>query len=106
MVAPADDAIRFNETRFVTDFHSHNIYLHPPSSKVDDAWNKLYMGLCHHYLYANSYTQSFVADNIALQISGSEAQRMRNKPVPVPADSDDHLVSLMVFHQLHCLVSL
>ncbi len=31
---------------------------------------------------------------------------MRNETVPVPADSDNHLFALTVFHQLHCLVSL
>lgn len=38
------------------------------------------------------------------RISASEARRMANKTLPIPDDNDHYIISLSVFHQLHCLV--
>jgi len=39
------------------------------------------------------------------QIPASEANKLVDKTVPIPNDEDNYIVTLEVFHQLHCLVS-
>ena len=41
-----------------------------------------------------------------LRITKHEASQLLNKTVPIPNDPGRYIISLSVFHQLHCLVRL
>ena len=38
------------------------------------------------------------------RVTTEEARPMENKTLPIPNDDGHYIVSLSVFHQLHCLV--
>ncbi|KAE9407446.1 hypothetical protein BT96DRAFT_914739 [Gymnopus androsaceus JB14] len=83
--SPAHTAFRYEVHQFSASFGSYiTEYQGPPTEALDEKWHDLYR-------YGIS------------QISGSEAEKLVDKTVPIPGDEDNYIISLEVFHQLHCL---
>ncbi|KAE9409710.1 hypothetical protein BT96DRAFT_806726, partial [Gymnopus androsaceus JB14] len=83
--APAQSALRYQVRRFNASFGTHlTEYEGKPSEALDKKWHDLYR-------YGIS------------RIPASEAEKLVDKTVPIPGDEEHYIVSLDVFHQLHCL---
>jgi hypothetical protein len=53
----------------------------------------------------SSFRTDYAEDIVGIsRIAMSDAARLSNKTVPIPDDPGQYVVSLDVFHQLHCLV--
>ncbi|KZS89650.1 hypothetical protein SISNIDRAFT_416712, partial [Sistotremastrum niveocremeum HHB9708] len=80
--APAQSAIKYERRTFaklgvLSKFHG------PPTDETDEAWNSLYpVGIS--------------------RVTKAEASKMANWTERIPGD-DHYVISLDVFHQLHCL---
>ena len=86
--APAQDIIQYEARTFTSSLdYSKTEYQGPPSERNNAAWDALFV----HGL---------------TRVTAEEAAPMYNKTLPIPDDPDHYIVSLAVFHQLHCLVSL
>ncbi|OJJ42007.1 hypothetical protein ASPZODRAFT_2129235 [Penicilliopsis zonata CBS 506.65] len=83
--SPAQQEISYRTVVFTSGFGSgRTIYQGPPSPERDAAWNELYgFGVS--------------------RIPKSDAAQLVNRTVPIPDDPGYYVVSLNVFHQLHCL---
>ncbi|KAF5325795.1 hypothetical protein D9611_000059 [Ephemerocybe angulata] len=83
--SPAEDVIEYETRVFHEGFgKGRTIYQMAPSPEVDAAWDDLY--------------------NFGVsRIPRSSADRLVNATRPIPGDEDHYVVSLDVFHQLHCL---
>jgi hypothetical protein len=85
-VAPADDVVEYTLTKFTRgDEDDIPLYDQAPSQEVDDAWYDLYK----------------VAQ---IGLSEAETTRVPNQTWAVRGNRDQYLITLDVFHQLHCLV--
>ncbi|KAL9622777.1 MAG: hypothetical protein Q9160_002896 [Pyrenula sp. 1 TL-2023] len=83
--SPAQDIVRYVPKAFDSGFDfGKTIYQGPPSAKNNEAWEALFI----HGL---------------TRITAKEAAPMHNKTLPIPDDPEHYIVSLAVFHQLHCL---
>ncbi|KAE9409717.1 hypothetical protein BT96DRAFT_806673, partial [Gymnopus androsaceus JB14] len=83
--APAHSALRYQVRWFNASFGTHlTEYEGPPSEALDEKWHDLYR-------YGIS------------RIPASEAEKLVDKTVPIPEDEKHYIISLDVFHQLHCL---
>ncbi|KAI9929378.1 hypothetical protein MW887_000847 [Aspergillus wentii] len=82
---PAHSAIRYHNVVYDSGFRDEiTKYQGKPSPEIDQAWNDL---------YPMTYSR----------ITGHEAQKLINQTIPIPNDPDGYLISLDIFHQLHCL---
>ncbi|KZT37787.1 hypothetical protein SISSUDRAFT_819927 [Sistotremastrum suecicum HHB10207 ss-3] len=83
LYSPAQGAVKYERRVFdvlgtVTKYHG------PPTDETDEAWDNLYMiGLS--------------------RINEVEASQIANWTERIPNDEDHFIISLDVFHQLHCL---
>ncbi|KAF9072737.1 hypothetical protein BDP27DRAFT_1217107 [Rhodocollybia butyracea] len=85
VLAPAQDAIRYETIKFHSGFGSDlPIYDQPPSPEVDAAWESLY---------------EFALN----KVPRNEAALMANKTYPILGEEDHYMIALDVFHELHCL---
>ncbi|KAJ3819934.1 hypothetical protein F5880DRAFT_1488868, partial [Lentinula raphanica] len=83
--APAQDAVQYEIRYFNGSFGSDiTNYQGTPTPEIDKNWEDLYM-------YG------------VTQIPASEANKLFDKTVPIPGDESNYIVTLEVFHQLHCL---
>ncbi|KAJ4470470.1 hypothetical protein J3R30DRAFT_3711809 [Lentinula aciculospora] len=83
--APAQDAVQYEVRRFNASFRTDiTKYQGTPTEEIDKNWEDLYR-------YGVN------------QIPASEANKLVDKTVPIPGDEDNYIVTLEVFHQLHCL---
>ncbi|KAE9395136.1 hypothetical protein BT96DRAFT_862126 [Gymnopus androsaceus JB14] len=83
--SPAQSALRYQSLRFNGSFGTHlTEYQVEPSEALDEKWHDLFR-------YGIS------------RIPASEAEKLLHKTVPIPGDEEHYIVSLDVFHQLHCL---
>lgn len=87
--APADGAVEYADTLFTSDFREDNVYVRDSAEEVDSAWTTLYDGsvILRVYIrgmHAHAYAPR--AEFGLSQISRSEARRLPNKTLPVPAD--------------------
>ncbi|KZS90735.1 hypothetical protein SISNIDRAFT_414902 [Sistotremastrum niveocremeum HHB9708] len=81
--APAQDAVRY-ERRVFTQLGVRTKYHGPPTNETDEAWDSLYnMGIS--------------------RITSSEAALLPNRTESIPEEEGVSVISLDVFHQLHCL---
>lgn len=75
---------------------------------VTSSWSGL-VGFVQRYVTqpkdhrTSSWFQQFLDFGIS-KISKSEAKLLPNKTSAIPGDEENYIVSLSVFHQLHCLV--
>ncbi|KAF9882666.1 hypothetical protein FE257_005660 [Aspergillus nanangensis] len=85
LYSPAQWALRYRNTVFDSSFGIQTTaYQGPPSETNNALWSDLY--------------------NFGItRISADEARDMANKTLPIPNDADHYIISLSVFHQLHCL---
>ncbi|KAF2501409.1 hypothetical protein BU16DRAFT_451673 [Lophium mytilinum] len=84
-VAPVHDAIRFHDVVYASGFRSQvTKFQGPPTVEVEQAWEELY-------------------PSTITRISAIEAAKLVNKTVRIPDDPENYLVSIDVFHQMHCL---
>lgn len=81
--SPAQDVIEYQVKDFDLWFIEKSPYMGYPTDEIDKRWEDLY---------------SFGIS----QISKSEAAKLTNKTLPRPG-SQDYLIEIDVFHQLHCL---
>ncbi|KAF7332486.1 hypothetical protein MKEN_00130700 [Mycena kentingensis (nom. inval.)] len=83
--SPAHNAIEYDVVKFTRGFNDDiPLYEQPPSKAVDEAWAALWL--------PNE-----------VKISSSEAAKLTNETWPILSDPGHHIVSLEIFHQLHCL---
>jgi len=83
LYSPARDAIKYEQRVFST-FGEKTKYHGPPTNETDIHWEDLYqIGLS--------------------RITKDEAEQLPNRTEPIPGDESHYIVSLDVFHQLHCL---
>ncbi|KAI9734739.1 MAG: hypothetical protein M1818_006726 [Claussenomyces sp. TS43310] len=85
LYSPAQDAVKYVAKTFTS---SHDFgktkFQGRPSEKNNKEWDNLILrGLT--------------------RISAEEAAPMHNKTIPIPDDPEHYIISLAVFHQLHCL---
>jgi len=86
LYSPAETAIRFEDVTFHSNLGNDlSVYSGQPSEKVDTAWENLY----------NRYAVS--------RISEYEANLLHEPTIGISNDPGYYVVSLDVFHQLHCL---
>ncbi|THH00335.1 hypothetical protein EW026_g2166 [Hermanssonia centrifuga] len=85
LYSPAQEALTFEAKKYVADIEDITIYRGEPSNAVDNAWSDLY----------NAFGVS--------RISKSEARLLPNQTLAIPGDENHHIISLSVFHELHCL---
>ncbi|KAE8157757.1 hypothetical protein BDV40DRAFT_292412 [Aspergillus tamarii] len=84
--SPAQESIRYKNVVYSSGFAPHlTKYQGPPSPETNAAWHALY----------GAYSQS--------RITSEEEAKLANHTTPIPGDTDHSLVSIDVFHQLHCL---
>jgi hypothetical protein len=75
-----------------------------PTNEIDARWEALYECKCARFTplgMDDSLTRKRIPVGISA-IPPSEATMLANKTIPRPG-TDEHLVELDVFHQLHCL---
>ncbi|CAK7198510.1 hypothetical protein SEUCBS139899_001171 [Sporothrix eucalyptigena] len=86
-VAPVEDVIEYEVRNFQLGFgDGRTPYQAAPSPELDKLWRDLYSA------------------GIPSLISPDAASQLENKTIPFPHDEDGrYMVSLDVFHQLHCL---
>ncbi|KAF7796990.1 hypothetical protein EIP86_008179 [Pleurotus ostreatoroseus] len=104
--SPLQDVVEY-ETRFFEEVidRSTSIYSSDPSDEVDRAWSALYNGTHGpHHSAVLAYIRP--PDLGMTQISRTEAERLPNKTVPIPADPSQYLMLPTVLHHLHCLNTL
>ena len=101
--APAQDVVSWKHiwfTRATGDGVSP--YQGPSTPERDQLWDDLYNRawsiVVHSRLY--SYRET---DGIN-RIPGALASKLVDKSVPIPGDPEHYIVTLTVFHDLHCLV--
>ncbi|KAM0743194.1 hypothetical protein ACQRIT_003371 [Beauveria bassiana] len=86
--SPAEDILEYEARVFITGFEkgeATSVYVQEPSEKVDKAWKDLY-------------------DVVGIsRIPRSSAEKLPNGTYPFTNDPGYYIVSLAVFHQLHCL---
>ncbi|KAK6336234.1 hypothetical protein TWF696_001796 [Orbilia brochopaga] len=82
--SPVQDAIHYELKTFESSFHDNSAYTGYPDSEINQRWKQLYR-------VGNS------------RISKAEAAQLPNKTIAATTDSDDYLVVISVFHDLHCL---
>ncbi|EIM79520.1 uncharacterized protein STEHIDRAFT_163559 [Stereum hirsutum FP-91666 SS1] len=81
--SPAQTVLRPVRRKF-SHLLDTNIYMESPSDEVDQAWRDLY--------------------NFGIsRIPRAQASLMFNKSVPIPGDEENYIISLDVWHQIHCL---
>ncbi|OAL22819.1 hypothetical protein AYO22_06727 [Fonsecaea multimorphosa] len=84
--APANEAIEYEIRTFSSSSAQEpTIYLGPPDDKVDKAWEDIY----------GAYQRT--------RIDGAEAARLPNQTASITNDPGHYLITIDVFHQLHCL---
>ncbi|KAF7290935.1 hypothetical protein HMN09_01272100 [Mycena chlorophos] len=89
LYSPAQSAVEYKLVRFSKGFNLDRpepmpIYEQEPSDEGDVAWKALW----------------FPND---LRLSKDEARKMHNGTTPLENDREHYMISLEVFHQLHCL---
>ncbi|KAJ3759343.1 hypothetical protein EV360DRAFT_42064, partial [Lentinula raphanica] len=85
LLAPAQDAVQYEIRYFNASFRTDiTKYQGTPTPEIDKSWDDLYQ-------------------NGINQIPASEANKLVDKTVPIPGDEKNYIVTLEVFHQLHCL---
>ncbi|KAF7302091.1 hypothetical protein MIND_00775800 [Mycena indigotica] len=85
LYSPAQSAIKHELVKFSRGINEDvQIYERQPSKAVDDAWAALYA-------------------HAEIRIPKSEAAKLPNATWPIHNDPGYYLISLEVFHQLHCL---
>ncbi|KAK6535734.1 hypothetical protein TWF694_002182 [Orbilia ellipsospora] len=84
LYSPAQDAVHYELKTFESSFNYTSPYTGYPDSEINGRWKQLYR-------VGNS------------RISKSEAAQLPNKTIAATAGSDDYLVVISVFHDLHCL---
>ncbi|KAH8822950.1 hypothetical protein DL96DRAFT_1619954 [Flagelloscypha sp. PMI_526] len=85
--SPARSVVEYEVNVFHTGFHNDTSKYQGTSDSVDQAWSDLYNG------------------GIS-RIQKDEAALLPNKTSAIPGDEDHYIVSLHVFHDLHCLNAL
>lgn len=83
IAAPAQDAIKYRKTVFGNGFDQRSDFQGPPSPAVDHTWKKAY---------------SFLS-----RIPQSQADRLETSTAEIIGDPEHYVVTLEVFHTLHCL---
>ncbi|KAL4880643.1 hypothetical protein BJY04DRAFT_219113 [Aspergillus karnatakaensis] len=83
--SPATEAVEYKTVVFAP-FGEPSIYSHPPTDEGDRAWEALYNDIGISYIDAET------------------AAKLPNKTAQIEG-SDQYVIGLDVFHQLHCLVS-
>ncbi|KAL4888916.1 hypothetical protein BDV59DRAFT_205756 [Aspergillus ambiguus] len=85
LYSPAQHVLQYKNVVFDSSFGAQTTaYQGPPSELNNALWSELY--------------------NFGItQISADEAKGMANKTLPIPGNPDYYIISLSVFHQLHCL---
>ena len=85
MIAPAQPAVRYRH--IITSaglVHDKSPYQGAPSNETDRLWKELY--------------------NFGLtRISMDEAAQLVDRTVPIPGEPGNYMITLSVFHHLHCL---
>ncbi|KAF3907049.1 hypothetical protein AA313_de0207621 [Arthrobotrys entomopaga] len=84
LYSPAQDSVHYELKTFESSFNYSSPYTGYPDSEVNNRWKELYR-------VGNS------------RISKNEAAQLPNKTIAATTDSDDYLVVISVFHDLHCL---
>ncbi|ORY58738.1 uncharacterized protein BCR38DRAFT_413057 [Pseudomassariella vexata] len=82
-LAPAQDVVRYKETIFGNGFDERSTFQGPPSPAVDHAWMKSY---------------SFLN-----RVPESQAKLLPDPTVEIKGDPGHYVVTLEIFHSLHCL---
>ncbi|KAF3909936.1 hypothetical protein ABW20_dc0101629 [Dactylellina cionopaga] len=82
--SPVQDAVHYELKTFESSFHNNSAYTGYPDSEINQRWKQLYR-------VGNS------------RISKAEAAQLPNKTIAATKGSDDYLVVISVFHDLHCL---
>ncbi|OCT46839.1 hypothetical protein CLCR_02102 [Cladophialophora carrionii] len=84
--APANEAIEYEIRTFSSSsFQEPTIYLGPPNDDVDRAWEDIY----------GAYQRT--------RIDAASAAKLPNQTASIGDDPGHYLITLDVFHQLHCL---
>ncbi|KAH8881824.1 hypothetical protein GQ53DRAFT_667064, partial [Thozetella sp. PMI_491] len=84
-IAPANHAIEYEDVVFYDNIRNFSPYQMPPSDDVDMIWNRLYQ-------YGDG-----------MKIDSESAKKLPNATVVIPGTDGEGMVTLEVFHLLHCL---
>jgi hypothetical protein len=105
MIAPANEAVKWEEKVFVDMPGEVSPYLGDPSDEIDELWDQL---------YTDTYPKPTLRDLLLtrtgtgfLLFNPEETRRMAEPTVAIPtAEGVSGLYGMEVFHELHCLVCL
>lgn len=102
--APAQSAIKHvNIVSNSSLGHDSDPYTGPPTPERDALWEGLYnCELIFEEFNKDSSNKKLVGLS---KIPLESAAQLVNRTVPIPGDPGQYIVSLDVFHELHCLVS-
>jgi hypothetical protein len=103
LLAPAASVIRYKNIRWTAGVADDRTpYQGWPSDENNRLWQELYdrMKGVKIFVYENN---SLVSDGIN-RIPMSEARLLTNRTTPIKKDPGYYVITLDVFHELHCLV--
>lgn len=101
-IAPADPAISYKTTIFTPGQpHNPSPYQGEPTPEKNKLWEDLYVG---KRLSARNDSLTKLGIG-ASRVTKEETGKMMNKTYELPDTDGDHIITIEVFHQLHCLVT-
>jgi hypothetical protein len=106
ILAPAQNVLAHRNVVFTSGFDAEQtIYQGPSTPERDKAWEDLYNCASRTPPPQLLMLTPLRAKVGISRIPRSSAAKLVNKTVPIPDDPGYYVISLNVFHQLHCVVS-
>ena len=99
-IAPANNAVEYiKEHKFRAALFNNTPYMGYPSDETDRLWSELYncTSPFTHIPFKTDETQVGIS-----RISAEEAEQLPNPTLAIPG-TQDYLIELDVWHELHCL---
>lgn len=106
-VAPASSAIRYKNVLTSSGVQEDlSPYQGPPTEENNKLWDDLYN--CENQVLSDckllGAPLTFFLQVRVSKIPMSDAAQLANKTAPIENDPGNYVVTIFVFHQLHCLV--
>ncbi|KAJ3714546.1 hypothetical protein DFJ43DRAFT_1103872 [Lentinula guzmanii] len=104
LYSPAQDAVRYEVRYFNASLRTDiTNYQGTPTEDIDKNWEDLYRCKIIQNVPINCAKSFPIFPDGIVQIPASEANKLVDKTLPIPGDDGNYIVTLEVFHQLHCL---